>query len=268
MDMQRVRNDGPRRRPGQGPARDHRSALTLVGILAVTLGLLFSDSRGSESRTTGLVGASGSNESEGPVASQDLGQGRSSLSGETIRALQRDHDKKPRFDGSIMGWRIGPYSALVAEGAQDTYPQLSCDARQAGNETATDLDFSIGYLPTDLAVESSIEPMKWLCGEEGFSVTYNIDVRGALGVGQINVSRFVQSVRFLELDVPHDSVSESGINGAPAILVHPAHDASGLGLGVVIVIEDDIGPELTVLRVYSDDAVPFAELLKIAEGIH
>jgi hypothetical protein len=184
-----------------------------------------------------------------------------------IRTLLSDQAKKPRFDASILGWRIGPYRALVEAGVEDPNPSLSCDARKAGRETATNLDFSIGYLPPNLNVGTTKGPMKWLCGNDGFSVSYNIEIEGKFGVGQLGLDRFVQTERVLELDVPNDSVEAATVNGRPAILIHPADDATGLGLGVVIVIEDDIGPELTILRVFSDDAMPFAELIKVAEGI-
>lgn len=267
MDTQRVRRDGIRRRREAATAGGGIQAAGVIVITALAAGMWLPSSSvpapGASMAAT-LVGSA--NETP-PAASQNTDRGPSSARGDEIRRLITDWASKPRFDGSIRGWRIGPYSALVAEGVYDSYPSSSCDARQSGAETVTDLDFSIGYLPPDLEVVAIKGPMKWLCGGEGFSVSYSISVAGTFGVADIQIDRFVQTERVLELDVPRDSVEETSVNGFPAIVVHPADDASGLGLGVLIVIEDDLGPELTVLRVYSDDAVPFAELMKIAEGI-
>lgn len=155
----------------------------------------------------------------------------------------------------------------MAEGADDPNPSLSCDARRAGAETQSNLDFAVGYLPTDIEVVKVTGPLKWMCGDDGFSVSYNIEIKGKFGVGQIGLDRFVQSERVIELDVPRDRVEAATIGGSPAILVHPADDVSGLGLGIVHIIEDDTGPELIVLRVFSDSAVPFEELIRIAEGL-
>ena len=49
--------------------------------------------------------------------------------------------------------------------------------------------------------------------------------------------------------------------------IHPADDATGLGYGFVAVIEDGEGPQYQVLKVGAIHALPFAELLKIVEGI-
>ena len=274
MDTQRVRRDGVRRRRGAATVGGGIQAAGVFLITALAAGILLT---GSSVPAPGAV-AGPPVGSALPAASQDtvggvvgdaeaLLGGPSLARGNEVRRLLTELGTKPRFDGSIRGWRIGPYSALAAEGVYDSETRSSCDARGSGAETVTDLDFSIGYLPRDLEVVYMKGPMKWLCGGEGFSVTYNISVEGTFGGGEIQIVRFVETERVIELDVPTDSVEETTVNGHPAIVVHPADDATGLGLGVVIVLEDDSGPELRVLRAYSHDAVPFAELMKIVEGI-
>lgn len=278
MDTQRVRGDGIRRRREAATPGGGLPALGVVVITAFAAATWLTGSSVPPPRGSIAATGVGSANETLPAATQNrdggvvgdpgaLAGGPSFARGKEIRRLLTESATKPRFDGSIGGWRIGPYSALAAEGVYDSETRSSCDARQSGAETATDLDFSIGYLPRDLKVVATRGPMKWLCGGEGFSVSYSLSVEGTFGVGEIQIVRFVETERVMELDAPHDSVEETTLNGHPAIVVHPADDATGLGLGVVVVIEDDTGPELRVLRAYSDDAVPFAELMKIAEGI-
>jgi hypothetical protein len=273
---QRVRRDGVRRRREAATPGGGLPAAGVIVITAFAAALWLTGSSVPAPRA--VAGPPVGSANETPAASQNthggvvgdaeaLLGGPSLARGSEVRRLLTELATKPRFDGSIRGWRIGPYSALAAEGVYDSETRSSCDARQAGAETVTDLDFSIGYLPRDLEVVAVNGPMKWLCGGEGFSVSYSLSVEGTFGGGEIQIVRFVETERVIELDVPTDSVEETTVNGHPAIVVHPADDATGLGLGVVIVIEDDSGPELRVLRAYSHDAVPFAELMMIVEGI-
>jgi len=184
-----------------------------------------------------------------------------------ISQLYEKQAAKPRFEGSALGWRIAGYEALLAEGIENPNPALSCEGRQVGPDTKTDLDFEVGYLPGNLKVGPTSGPEKWLCGDRGFSVRYVFNVYGALGNGQIVIERNTRSRRVLEMDIPNDSVSTGDINGTPSIFIHPADDETGLGLGRIVVIQKNTETPFTVLSVMSDDAVPFAELIRIAEGI-
>lgn len=175
--------------------------------------------------------------------------------------------KKPRFDGDVAGWRVATYQRLKDGGDGETKLQLDCEPTLAGVEQSSDLDFVVGYLPSDANAKLVDGPVKWVCGEQGLVVSQTYSVQTSLGVGEIWIERSVQGQQVLELDVASDSVEALEINGHPVVAVHPADDTTGLGYGFVAVIERDEGPRYQVLRVGASNAVSFAELLKIVEGI-
>jgi hypothetical protein len=193
--------------------------------------------------------------------------GGSPLTFEAIKALFKAQAAKPRFDGTVNGWRIATYGVLEAAGISDRNLARSCEPYEAGAKTPTQLDFAVGYLPSDLKLGPVSEPDKWLCGTEGLSVEQVYDLHTPLGAGHIWIARSIEGRPALEMDAPADSVDAATINGNPAIFFHQADDATGLGMGRVVVIEDNTGPEFTILSVTADNGVPFAELVKIAEGI-
>jgi hypothetical protein len=266
MDTERV----PR---GRTRAR-HRVGLDKVGLLPAVLllpiavGALLTLPRASQlASNSGATVASPETLATGapaPTISVDLSNGASI---DEVIAIYRAQAAKPRFDDSVIGWRIAPYEALVADSIDDRNLHRTCEPYEAGAETSTQLDFTVGYLPPGLKIGPAAEPYKWVCGKEGLSVLYVFNVSGAYGNGQILVERSIQGRRALEMDIPYDSVETGTVNATPTVFVHPADDTSVLGMGRVIVVEDDTGPEFTILSVLSDDAVPFDELIKIAEGI-
>ena len=130
----------------------------------------------------------------------------------------------------------------------------------------TQLDFTIGYLPDGLKYETD-GPVKWVCDSEGLVVSQTYTVHTALGVGLIWIERAITGDRILEVETPADAVESMTLNGSTAILVHPADDETGLGYGGVFIPEDNVGPEFTILSVTSDNAIPFDELVKFAEGL-
>lgn len=184
-----------------------------------------------------------------------------------IRQILDEDAAKDRFDGAIHGWRLAPDSVLEAEGLSARTLSRSCEPKPAGTETPTQLDFTLSYIPPEITVREVSGPTKWICGGDGLSVMYVYALDTPLGSGDLFVFRAVWGQRTLDLQAPKDGVEASTINGKPAIFAKPADEAYGLGLGQVIVIEDDTEPEFTILRVFADNGVPFSELVKIAEGI-
>lgn len=268
MDTERVRRGGTRARHQAEVARGGwRTAVLLVPIAVGALMLL---PRGPFATTAGAPGTpleSLANEIQGPVATQLGARPRSPFTIEQIRTLYAVEAAKARFDSTLLGWRIAAYDALKSEGISDRNLIRSCEPHPAGAETPTQLDFTVGYLPPEFKIGPVEGPMKWLCGDEVLSVLYVYNVATALGAGQLWFERSITGRRVLEMDVPEDSVEAAMINGTPAIIVHPADDATGLGMGRVVIIEDDSGPEFTILSITADEGVPFVELVKIAEGI-
>jgi hypothetical protein len=204
--------------------------------------------------------------SDPPAATIDPDR-RSPLSLEDFLAITQAQAKKPRFDGEVLGWRVAPLAVLDAEGVGRQPLARDCATVPAKQGTRTQLDFQLGYFPPDLTIGPVEGPNKILCDDQAISVAiiYNVDT--PLGAGLIWVERSIQASRSLELDAPFDSVEEGSINGAPAIVVHPDDDKTGLGIGRVIVIEHDGDAEQTVLTVIADNGVPFEQLIKLAEGI-
>jgi hypothetical protein len=186
--------------------------------------------------------------------------------GPQIGDILDSNARKPRFNGSVRGWRLGPYQALAAEGVADRHLSRTCEATPAGAETVTQLDFALTYIPRSLTIEDAAGPNKWVCSGQGLSVLYDYTVDTPYGVGEVLAERAIWGRRSLEVFAADDRVEQGSVNGKPAIFVHPADDSSGLGQGQIIVIEDDTPPEFTILRVSSDNGIPFAELVKIAEG--
>jgi hypothetical protein len=270
MDTVRVPKSGtPRARV---IARDGPLTAALVGLLVLGVAMTVDHATPSSVGNGTANAAYASQDAETDEPGDDPGRSvpghkAGPLTLEEIKGLYSAQAKKPLFDGSVMGWRIAPYPVLLGEGLDNPYPSLSCEGRHAGGETTTDLDFVVTYLPPDLPVKPGSEPDKGLCGSTSTYVALSLSVESAIGAGQIWIERSVQSRRTLELEVPNDSVEKGTINGTPAILVHPADDETGLGMGLVVVLEDDVEPEFMVLKVFADDAVPFAELVKIAEGV-
>lgn len=182
--------------------------------------------------------------------------------------LINEDSRKPKFDGLVHGWRIAPEDALAASGVADrNLAQLDCEPTPAGAETQTNLDVVLGYFPTALKVESSTGPNKWVCGSKGLSVSYDYNVSGPLGAGGIWVERALWGRRSQVLSAATDKVEAGEISGHPAIFIHPLDNSSGLGLAEIIVIEDDTGPKFRILRLTSNDAVSFEELVKIAGAV-
>jgi hypothetical protein len=213
--------------------------------------------------TTASSEAAGSTETIDPETSLEPG----GLSMDDVLAMYQSQDDKPRLDTTILGWRFAPYPTLLEEGIANRALDLDCEGREAGAETSTALDFSLAYLPSSLELGSIEGPTKWICGDEPLIVEYVLNVSGPLGNAQLWVERAVWGSRTMAISVPSDSAEVGTVNDAAAIYFHPAHDETGLGVGRVIVIEDDEEPRFVVLRVMSDDAVPFHELVKIAEGV-
>lgn len=175
--------------------------------------------------------------------------------------------KKPRFDGAVAGWRVATYERLKDAGVGAAKLQLDCEPTLVGVGQSSDLDLVVGYLPADSNAQLVDGPVKWVCGTQGLVVSQTYSVQTSLGVGEIWIERSVQAEPVLELDVAADSVEALEINGHPVVAVHPADDTTGLGYGFVAVIEKNEGPQYQVLRVGASNAVSFAELLKIVEGI-
>ncbi len=215
-------------------------------------------------------GAPGASSPEMGETSSNERSGSGYLAPMTIAEIRADLNAdaaKPRFDGTIQGWRLATSEVLAEEGIASGNLELTCIAHSAGEETPTQLDFTLGYVPEDLTIEATTGPEKSICGDDAYSVftVYNLDT--PMGSGDLFISRRVWGRRALDLYAASDGVEAGTINGMPAIFVRPANSDHGLGVGQVIVIEDDTGPEFTVLRVYNDNGVPFDELVKIAEGI-
>ncbi|MBI4730280.1 MAG: hypothetical protein HY775_12420 [Acidobacteria bacterium] len=203
------------------------------------------------------------------VVSADPNQGspaRPPLPAPLILGLVDLDAQKPRFNGSVHGWRIGPHGALEAEGLEGRGLQLDCEARETGAETRTDLDFTLNYFPTGATVESASGPIKWVCGDTGLSVAYNYELNTPYGAGYLTVERTLWGRRAFEINAASDRVTPGSVNGYPACLVRPLHE-TGLGQAQVLVIEDDtLDPYAIVLHVVSDN-VPFDELQSVAEGV-
>jgi hypothetical protein len=188
-------------------------------------------------------------------------------SAEEIRRIVDRAASEERFDGTVVGWRIAPNDVLDALGIRDRNLQRSCDPVPAGAETRTALDFTLTYMPPGIAVGDAVGPVKWICAGEGLSVAIESGLATPYGAGSLWVERSIRGRQTVALAVARDSVQAGTINGLPAIFVHPADDASGLGVGRIIVIEDNAAPEFTILRITAENGVPFSELIKIAEGV-
>jgi hypothetical protein len=184
-----------------------------------------------------------------------------------IRRILEEESAKATFDGVVQGWRLAPDNILEAEGRLDRNLSRKCEPRMVDGDAETALDFTLTYIPAKIEVQDAPEVTKWSCDGEALSVTYLYSVETALGLGDLMVYRAIWGQRSLDLLAPSDKVTEGSVNGAPAIFVAPADAKTGLGTGQIIVIEDDTGPEFTVLRVSADNGIPFEELVKIAEGI-
>jgi hypothetical protein len=192
---------------------------------------------------------------------------RTSTSAEEIKRILNEDAAEPRYDGTVHGWRVAPDSVLEAEGLGGRDLSRSCEPTLAGAETSTQLDFTLIYFPPNMAISTVSGPRKWVCADEGLSVSYEFGLETSLGAGTLWVERSIRGRRALGLLVPSESVEAGIINGKPAVLAHPSDDNTGLGIGRVIVIEDDTAPEFTILRITGDNGVPFAELVRIAEAI-
>ncbi len=185
---------------------------------------------------------------------------------DAVRALERD-SRKARFNGALHGWRVGhPLALEKALGNDLRKLELHCNASQVDGRTATALDFTLTYLPSDVAVQGITGPDKWVCGNRALSVMYDYAITTPNGPGSLWAFRQVVGRRVIDLDAAFDRVEAGTINGRPAIFAHPAHDASGFGGAQIIVIEDNTGPEFTLLRFDSENGISFDELIKIAEG--
>lgn len=192
---------------------------------------------------------------------------RAPLSGEEIKRLLTEQSEKARFDGTVHGWRVASSTVLEAEGLVERDLSRGCEATLAGEELRTELDFAVSYLPTSISVAEIEGPSKWICDGEALSVQYSYRLDTPLGSGDLTIWRAVWGNRTLAIDAADDSIVEGTVGERPAILIHPAEDKYGLGTGVVIVLEDNTGPEYTLLTVSADNGVPFKEVLKIAESI-
>lgn len=188
------------------------------------------------------------------------------LSIDDIRRILTDESKKPAFDGVVQGWRLAPDDILESEGLGRNVAR-DCEVQAADRDTQTDLDFSMTYIPAQIAVRENPEVTKWVCDGDALSVTSIMTIDTPLGEGTLMVYRALWAQRDLDLVAPADRVSEGTINGSPAIFVRPADPEFGLGTGQVIVFEDDTEPEFVVLRVFADNGIPFDELVRLAEGI-
>lgn len=266
METERVRGN-PTRVRLRSSAAPGRPVVALLGSLALGV-VLLSPGPALLASMPGAAPTHGEvTESQDALADPGGSVGNSPLSLAEIKSRFKSEAEKPRFDGSIAGWRMATYRVLLDAGMTGRGLNRSCQAYEAGVETPTQLDFAVGYLPRDVKVVSVSEPVKWLCGTDGLSVAQVYDIDTRLGVGHIWIERSIQAVRSIEVDVAADRVRGATISGFPAILVHPLDDATGLGLGRVIVIEDDTGPEFEILSITADNGVPFADLVKMAEGI-
>jgi len=248
-----------------------------IGILplVVAAGLLFAIATTSSLSGVRKIGADGDNsgqvvESDPSGSPGDSPVPRGDKSPYTlaqIREIFASEAIKPRFDGQVAGWRVADYATLTEAGIGNKQIELRCEPFLAKGETATDLDFTLGYLPTDAKVHLIEGPVKWVCDDRGLVVSETYSVETELGVGEIWIERSVQAERSLEISVPSDRIDEIDVHGHKAIAIHPADDSTGLGYGLVAVIEDDVEPEFVLLEVGASNAVPFDELVKIVEGI-
>ncbi len=170
------------------------------------------------------------------------------------------------FDGVVHGWRVAPDEVLDEEGIRDRNLTLDCEPEQVGVRTPSELDFTLSYFPADIDIGPLDGPDKWVCGGKGLSVAYAYSIQTEYGAASLRADRLITARRTTALMVPQDSVTEGRVNGSPAIFVRPT-DPAGLDLASIIVIEDDTAPEFTILRISSDNGIPFAELLKVAEGV-
>lgn len=252
--------------------------LSLTGSLAVAIAAVLV---GSLSAAAGSPASSGSpaateqppEQGLGPIY-QTLVEARGGvepaipgpLSIDDIRRILTAESEKDLFDGVVQGWRLAPDDILEAEGLLGRHLSRDCKPQMVEPDVPTDLDFSIGHIPTNVKVQDT-QLTKWVCDGEALSVTYLLAIDTPLGQGTLMVYRAVWGQRSLDLLAPEDRVTEGAINGAPAVFVEPAEPQAGLGTGQIIVIEDDTEPEYQVLRVFADNGIPFDELINIAEAI-
>lgn len=189
--------------------------------------------------------------------------------------LMEADSRKPRFDGTIYGWRVAPTSVLEREGLRrDLREGLrkvdpDCEARRVRTGTRTDLDFTLTYFPQGVKVAGKPGVDKWVCGDIGLSVleSYSFDETPHLGVGDLRVERVLRDKRAFDIHAAEDRVEACSVRGFPAVCVHAVDDETGLGeSGVVVIEDDDLDPFATTLLVWASE-LPFDEVLKVAEGV-
>jgi hypothetical protein len=190
--------------------------------------------------------------------------------------LRDDDAKKPRFDGTIHGWRVATFEVIKREGLnRDLSEQMQeidpdCEWQRFGEETHTSIDFVLTYFPSGVKVVGQPGVEKWACGDIGGSMfeNYSFDeTPHHLGTGSLFVQRSLQNTRAFAVHTAEDRVEACAVRGLPAICVHALDDATGLGDSKVFVIEDDkLDPFVTVLLVEASE-IPFEETLKVAEGV-
>jgi hypothetical protein len=252
--------------------RQFRWARSLALAMSAVLAASLSAAAGSPVETAGLPAATAG--PPGAPIYESLVKARGGrepahpgpMSIDDIRRILTEESEKPLFDGVVQGWRLAPDDVLEQEGLGRNLSR-ECEPELVDSDTATELDFTLTYIPAMIEVRQNRDAAKWVCDGEALSVTSLMTIDTPLGEGTLMVYRAIWGQRDLDLLAPYDRVKEGTINGAPAIFVQPADPKFGLGTEQVIVIEDDAGPEYVVLRVFADNGIPFDELVHLAEGI-
>jgi hypothetical protein len=237
-----------------------------MSVLAIAAIVLLVGTSAPTSSDTSIFGVDQTIAPEPASTTVDDGD-RPRLTNEEMTSLVDSQRGKSRYDGTVLGWRVGSYEALAAAELAEQGVSRSCDQVEVGAETATELDFVATYFPVDFKVELIEGPVKWVCGNEALSVRYVYQVLSHLGYGEIWFERSLRGSPVLEMNVPVDSIEAAEVRGVPAIIFHPIDDASGFGQGRVVVLEESRGAEFQILSVTADNGVPTHELVRIVEGV-
>lgn len=171
------------------------------------------------------------------------------------------------FNGTCHGLRLARHDVIEAEGLHAFGLRMECESKEYGEGHPTDLDFELGYLPDGADVDFTV---KHACGSMGLSVRRHLafDHEGAFPSG-MTIERELYANPTVEIDATMGSVTACDVLGTPAVCVDYFDDplTRRNGYAMIVVIEDgSLDPHGTVLRVWAEE-VPFAELVKVAEGI-
>lgn len=170
-----------------------------------------------------------------------------------------DEAAKPKFEGEVMGFFVGPPGARVPD--KFVTGEELCGSQfteQVSWDKAGELDLAVNLPEPFRFIPDSMNTGTIACGDTVYAARWDYAAPQPSGYpGSLVIAR--SRFKYDEFDVSTERVTVTEIGGLPAVYIQPL-SPNGIGSAAGVIFPGD-----AVTTLIKSSGVPSADLLKVAE---